>query len=259
MGANLPRWLRVPALAAATIVFLPLVGLAAQIPWARIPSLLSGERALEALGLSLRTSLASTALCLLAGVPLAILLGRSRSPLVGAARVAVTLPMVLPPVVAGIALLATLGRQGILGSSLRFLGIDVAFTTLAVVAAQTFVSLPYLVISLEGAVRAGGTRYEEAAACLGQSPTRVFFTVTLPVLGPAIASSAVLAWARALGEFGATLTFAGSLAGVTRTMPLDIYLARETDTDTALALAATLLVAAALVVSANAYFARRRR
>jgi molybdate transport system permease protein len=156
---------------------------------------------------------------------------------------------VLPPVVGGIALLYTFGRVGLLGSTFRVLGIEIAFSTTAVILAQTFVALPFLVLSLEGALRTAGTRYEQVAATLGARPTTVLWRVTLPLVLPAVLSGTVLSFARALGEFGATLTFAGSLQGVTRTLPLEIYLQRETDPDAAVALALVLVVVAVVVVA----------
>ena len=164
----------------------------------------------------------------------------------------VLLPLVLPPVVGGIALLYTFGRQGLLGRSLEVAGIQIAFSTTAVVLAQTFVALPFLVVSLEGALRSAGSRYEAVAATLGARPTTVLRRVTLPLVLPGLASGAVLSFARSLGEFGATLTFAGSLQGVTRTLPLEIYLQRETDADAAVALS-LLLVAVAVIVVGLSY------
>jgi molybdate transport system permease protein len=156
---------------------------------------------------------------------------------------------VLPPVVGGIALLYTFGRQGLLGGTLTAFGIDIAFSTTAVILAQTFVALPFLVLSLEGALRSAGGRYEAVAATLGASPTTVLRRVSLPLVLPGLLSGAVLSFARALGEFGATLTFAGSLQGVTRTLPLEIYLQRETDPDAAVALSLVLVAVAVLVVA----------
>lgn len=166
-------------------------------------------------------------------------------------RSLVLLPLVLPPVVGGIALLYTFGRNGLLGHSLNVLGIQVAFSTTAVVMAQTFVALPFLVVSLEGTVRSVGHQFEDVAATLGARPTTVLRRVTLPLVLPGLASGAVLSFARSLGEFGATLTFAGSLEGVTRTLPLEIYLQRETDADSAVALSLVLVVVAVVVVAAT--------
>ena len=164
-------------------------------------------------------------------------------------RALVLLPLVLPPVVGGLALLYLFGRRGLLGPTFDFLGITIAFTTTAVILAQTFVALPFLVLSLEGALRSAGTRYEAVAATLGARPSTVLWRVTLPLVLPALVSGAVLSFARALGEFGATLTFAGSLQGVTRTLPLEIYLQRETDPDAAVALSLVLVVVAVIVVA----------
>jgi molybdate transport system permease protein len=234
---------------------LPLLAMVAQVPWSQLPALVTSEPAREALALSLRTSTAATLLCLLVGVPLALVLARADVPGRGVLRTLALLPLVLPPVVAGIALLSAFGRRGLLGDSLEVLGLQVAFTTTAVVLAQTFVSMPFLVISLEGALRTVGERHEQVAATLGASPTVVLRRVTLPLLAPALASGTVLTFARALGEFGATITFAGSLQGVTRTLPLEIYLLRETDAGAAVALS-LILVAVSMAVIAVAF--RRR-
>lgn len=244
----LPRWAWVPFALALALLGVPMLGLLVRAPWAELSGLLTSQRSLDALGLSLLTCLVSTALVLLVGVPTALVLARSTGRWVPAARTLVTIPMVLPPVVAGLALLTTLGRRGLIGAPLAVAGIEIGFTTVAVVIAQTFVALPFLVISLEGALRSMGDHYERAAAQLGASPSRVFLRVTLPLVGPALASGTALAFARALGEFGATLTFAGSLQGVTRTLPLEIYLLRESDTDLSLALAVVLLAVAAAIV-----------
>jgi molybdate transport system permease protein len=160
----------------------------------------------------------------------------------------VLLPLVLPPVVGGIALLYTFGRQGLLGETIDVLGLQIAFSTTAVVIAQTFVALPFMVVSLEGTLRTAGERYEVVATTLGARPTTVLRRVTLPLVLPGLAAGAVLSFARALGEFGATITFAGSLEGVTRTLPLEIYLQRETDPDAAVALSLVLVVVAVLVI-----------
>jgi molybdate transport system permease protein len=249
---GVPGWLYALAVVAALVVVLPLLAIVARVNWANFLPLVTSEPALSALGLSLRTSAASTALCIVLGVPLALVLARGRFPLQGLLRSLVLLPLVLPPVVGGIALLYTFGRQGLLGGALEVLGLQIAFSTTAVVLAQAFVALPFLVVSLEGALRTGGSRYEEVAATLGAPPRVVFRRVTLPLILPGLASGAVLAFARSLGEFGATLTFAGSLQGVTRTLPLEIYLQRETDPDAAVALS-LVLVAVAVAVVALAY------
>jgi molybdate transport system permease protein len=235
----------------AALVVLPLVAMVTRVRWADLGTLLTSESSLVALGLSLRTSAVATALCVVLGVPMALVLARARFPGRDLARSLVLLPLVLPPVVGGIALLYTFGRRGLLGHAFEVLGVQVAFSTTAVVLAQTFVALPFLVLSLEGALRTAGDRYEVVAATLGATPTRVLLRVTLPLAAPALASGTVLSFARALGEFGATLTFAGSLQGVTRTLPLEIYLQRETDPDAAVALSLVLVVVAVVVITAT--------
>lgn len=247
-SAGLPRWLYLPAAVGALFVAVPLVAIAARVDWPNILHLVSSESSVSALLLSLRTATASTLLCLILGVPMALVLARSDSGLVRATRPLILLPLVLPPVVGGIALLYAFGRLGLIGEYLEAAGVQIAFTTTAVVLAQTFVSLPFLVIALEGAARTAGTGYETVAATLGARPSRVWWRVTLPLLTPGLVSGAVLAFARSLGEFGATLTFAGSREGVTRTLPLEIYLQRESDPEAAVALSLLLVVVAAVVV-----------
>jgi molybdate transport system permease protein len=247
----LPRWLVVPAALGVLFLLLPLAAMAARVPWSRFLELVTSPASLDALLLSLRTSGASTALCVVLGVPIAALLARTRFPGQNLLRSLVLLPLVLPPVVGGIALLYTFGRRGLLGGTLEVLGVQVAFSTTAVVIAQTFVALPFLVVSLEGALRTAGMRYETVAATLGATPGTVFRRVTLPLVLPGLLSGAVLAFARALGEFGATITFAGSLQGRTRTLPLEIYLRRETDPDAAVALSFLLVAVAVLVIAAT--------
>ena len=245
---GLPRWVGFVASIGGVFIVLPLVAMVTRVNWAEFGALITSESSLAALRLSLRTSVAATALCVVFGVPMALMLARTDFVGQRVLRSLVLLPLVLPPVVGGIALLYTFGRRGLLGSSLEVLGIQIAFSTTAVVIAQTFVALPFLVLSLEGALRTVGTRYEAVAATLGARPTTVLSRVTLPLVLPALISGAVLSFARALGEFGATLTFAGSLQGVTRTLPLEIYLQRETDPDAAVALSLVLVVVAVLVV-----------
>ncbi|QHK20698.1 molybdate ABC transporter permease subunit [Pseudarthrobacter psychrotolerans] len=249
---GVPRWIYVLAAAGGLFVVLPLAAMVAKVNWAQFIPLVTSEASLQALGLSLRTSAASTVLCIVLGVPLALVLARGSFPGQRFLRSLVLLPLVLPPVVGGIALLYTFGRQGLLGRTLEVAGLQIAFSTTAVVLAQTFVALPFLVVSLEGALRTAGNRYEAVAATLGAGPTTVLRRVTLPLVLPGLASGAVLSFARSLGEFGATLTFAGSLQGVTRTLPLEIYLQRETDADAAVALS-LVLVAVAVAVVALAY------
>ena len=247
-GSALPRWIYAPAVAGALFVALPLVSVAAKVDWPRFITLVRSESSVAALVLSLQTAAASTVLCVLLGVPMAMVLARSPSRAVLVVRPVLLLPLVLPPVVGGIALLYAFGRLGLLGRYLEAAGIQIAFTTAAVVLAQTFVSLPFLVIALEGAARTAGTDYEVVAATLGARPSTVWWRVSLPLLAPGLVSGSVLAFARALGEFGATLTFAGSREGVTRTLPLEIYLQRESDPDAAVALSVLLVAVAAVVV-----------
>jgi len=249
-GSGLPAWVFVPAAVGGLFIALPLVAMLLRVRWGQFWSLITSESALAALQLSLKTSAASTALCVLLGVPMALVLARSGFRGLRVARALVLLPLVLPPVIGGIALLYTFGRQGLLGQYFDVLGIRIAFSTTAVVLAQTFVALPFLVLSLEGALRTAGQRYEAVAATLGANPTTVLRRVTVPLVLPGLFSGAVLAFARALGEFGATLTFAGSLQGVTRTLPLEIYLQRESDADAAVALSLVLVVVALVIVLA---------
>ncbi|MFH5820995.1 ABC transporter permease [Georgenia sp. AZ-5] len=256
-GGGLPGWAFLPAALGVLLLAVPVAGVLLEVPWARFPALVASEASVDALALSLRTSLAATGLCVLLGVPLALVLARARWPGMRVVRTVVLLPLVLPPVVSGLALLTTLGRRGLLGGRLEALGVEVAFSTGAVVLAQAFVSLPFLVLALEGAARTAGTRYERVAATLGARPTTVLRRVTLPLLLPALGSGTALAFARSLGEFGATLTFAGSLQGVTRTLPLEIYLRRETDPDAALALSVVLIAVAAVIVLVTERPARR--
>ncbi len=246
--AGLPRWLYVPAVAGGLFVVLPLVAMVSRVEWSQFFTLITSESSRAALKLSLQTSTAATIACVIVGVPMAMVLARTSFPGQRIVRSLVLLPLVLPPVVGGIALLYTFGRRGLLGHSMQVLGLQIAFSTTAVVIAQTFVALPFLVVSLEGTLRSVGQRYEVVAATLGGRPTTVLRRVTLPLVLPGLVSGAVLSFARSLGEFGATLTFAGSLQGVTRTLPLEIYLQRETDPDAAVALSLVLVAVAMAVV-----------
>lgn len=248
-GVGLPKLLWVPAGLAFALIVLPVVGLAIRADWARLPELLLSDSALDALRLSLETAAISTALCVVLGGPLAVVLARGRLRFLRILRSIVLLPLVLPPVVGGLALLFLLGRTGLLGRGIDVaFGITIPFTTAAVVLAQTFVALPFLVVSMEGALRTAGRRYEAVAATLGASPGLTFRRVTVPLVLPGLLSGAVLAFARCLGEFGATIAFAGSLQGTTRTLPLLVYLERETDVDAAVALSLLLVVVAIAVI-----------
>jgi molybdate transport system permease protein len=248
--SRLPWVLWLPAVLALALVVLPVVGLLLRSDLTRFPSLVTSPPSLQALRLSLVTAALSTAVCVLLGVPLAVVLARSRLRGIRVLRAVVLLPLVLPPVVGGLALLYLLGRKGFLGYLLNVVaGVQVPFTTGAVVIAQTFVAMPFLVVSMEGALRGGGDRYEQVAATLGARPWTVFRRVTVPLLLPALGSGMVLSFARALGEFGATITFAGSLEGVTRTLPLEVYTQTEVDVDSAVALSLLLIVVAVLVIA----------
>ncbi|MFC7341247.1 ABC transporter permease [Saccharopolyspora griseoalba] len=245
--SRVPVVLWVPAAIALALVVLPVAGLLTRVDPVELPVLLLSPAALDALRLSVLTGLISTALSLVLGTPLAVVLARSRLRGLRVVRALVLLPLVLPPVVGGLALLYLLGRTGLLGGALELVGIRLPYTTAAVVLAQTFVAMPFLVVGLEGALRTAGGRYEQVAATLGAGPWLAFRRVTLPLLLPALGSSLVLTFARALGEFGATITFAGSLQGTTRTLPLAIYTTAQTDVDAAVAMS-LLLVAVALLV-----------
>ena len=244
----LPVWAGGLGALALCFLVLPLAFMLGRVNWATLGATLATDEASAALALSLRTCVMALGVDLLLGVPAALLLSRSWRG-VRAARILVALPLSLPPVVAGIALLAAFGRRSTLGALLSGAGLDIAFTTTAVVIAQVFVSLPFLIVTLESALRSREQGLDEMASSLGASPSRVFWQITLPTVLPGLGRGAALALARCLGEFGATLTFAGSMQGVTRTMPLQIYLARESDADLALALGVVLLGVAALVVA----------
>ncbi|MEO6820991.1 MAG: ABC transporter permease [Candidatus Nanopelagicales bacterium] len=248
---GVPTALLVPALVAVVFLLLPLLGLVVRAPWGRLGSILGQRDVLQALELSLWTASAATGVALLVGVPLAWLLARASFPGLKLLRALVTLPLVLPPVVGGVALLLAFGREGIVGKYLdQWFGLTIPFSPLAVVMAETFVAMPFLIITVEGALRTADQGFEEAAATLGASRMTVFRRVTLPMVGPSLAAGAVLCWARALGEFGATITFAGSFPGRTETMPIAVYYALETDPDAAVALSLVLLLVSVVVLVA---------
>jgi molybdate transport system permease protein len=240
----------VPALLALAFLILPLVGLLLRTPWATLPQRLAQPEVLTALRLSLLTATAATAICLVLGVPLAWLLARAHVPGRRLVRALVVLPLVLPPVVGGVALLLVLGRRGLIGAYLyEWFGVALPFTPAAVVVAEAFVAMPFLVIAVEGALRGADPRFEEAAATLGASRWTAFRRVTLPLVAPGVAAGAVLCWARALGEFGATITFAGNFPGRTQTMPTAVYLALETDPAAAVVLSLVLLVVSIVILA----------
>ncbi|MEU8692074.1 molybdate ABC transporter permease subunit [Streptomyces sp. NPDC048665] len=247
-GVPLP--LLLPGLVALAFLLLPLLALLVRAPWRTLPDQLSSTQVWQALQLSLVSATAATAVSLVLGVPLAWLLARTEFPGRGFVRALVTLPLVLPPVVGGVALLLALGRNGVIGKWLdAWFGITLPFTTTGVVVAEAFVAMPFLVISVEGTLRAADPRYEEAATTLGASRFTAFRRVTLPLIAPGIAAGSVLAWARALGEFGATITFAGNFPGRTQTMPLAVYLALQDDPDAAISLSLVLLAVSIAVLA----------
>ncbi|HZP51294.1 MAG TPA: ABC transporter permease [Actinocrinis sp.] len=247
----MPLALLLPALLGVAFLTLPLIGLLVRTPWSDLTAQLRGTQVLQALRLSLVTASLATALALVLGVPLAWLLARARFPGRRLLRALITVPLVLPPVVGGVALLLALGRRGILGQYLdSWFGITLPFTTAGVVLAEAFVAMPFLVLSVEGALRAADPRFEDAAATLGASGWTTFRRVTLPLIAPGVAAGAVLAWARALGEFGATITFAGNFPGTTQTMPLAVYLALQDDPQAAIVLSLILLAVSITVLAA---------
>ena len=230
------------AIVAVAFFALPLIGLVWRAPWSRLTEVIGRSTVRDALVLSLWTSLISTVVATVFGVPLAWLLARIDFPGRSIVRALATLSMVLPPVVGGVALFASFGRRGLFGQVLDdWFGIRLPFTTAAVVIAQTFVAMPFLVLTVEGALRQLDDRLEDAARTLGGRRWCVFSRVTLPSIRPALIAGAVLAWARALGEFGATITFAGNFPGRTQTMPLATYLALERDPDEALLISLVLI------------------
>jgi molybdate transport system permease protein len=247
--ARVPLAVTVLAVAGLLLFLLPLAGLVVRAPWNQVAPALVAPETLTALGLSLFCSLSATVIALILGVPLAVVLARTNGILRNTLRALTTLPMVLPPVVGGVALLLAFGRRGLVGAPLHQLfGVQIPFTTAAAILAETFVAMPFLVIAVEGGLRGLDPRYEEAARALGARSWIVFARVTLPLVRPAIFSGAVLCWARALGEFGATITFAGNLPGRTQTMPLAVYVALETRYEGAIVLSLILLVVSIAVL-----------
>ncbi|CAN5656321.1 ABC transporter permease [soil metagenome] len=242
-ATGVPAVLLLPALLGVLFLVLPMAALLIRVPWSSLGSLLAEPEVRQALRLSVASASLATLISLVLGVPLAWVLARTRVRGRAVLRALVTVPLVLPPVVGGVALFLALGRRGVIGGPLYdATGISFPFTTKAVVLAETFVAMPFLVISVEGALRAADRRFEDAAATLGADRATTFRRVTLPLVLPGVAAGAVLCWARALGEFGATITFAGTFPGTTRTMPLQVYLALQTDPESAIALSLVLLV-----------------
>jgi len=239
----------VPAVAGLALFLLPLLGLVAQADWGHLPGDLATAEVGEALGLSIICSLSATGVALLLGVPLAWFLARAELPGRAVLRALVTVPAVLPPVVGGVALLLAFGRRAPLGRLLESaLGVTLPFSTLGAILAETFVAMPFLVLAAEAGLRTLDIRLEEAATTLGAGRWTVFRRVTLPLLAPSIGAGAALCWARALGEFGATITFAGSVEGRTQTLPLEVYNALETRPESAIATSLLLLLVSLLVL-----------
>jgi molybdate transport system permease protein len=245
-----PALLVVPGLVGVLFLMLPMLALLVRTPWQEFFGQLTSPATLDALRLSLVTSLSALVVVFLLGVPLAWLLARVDFPGKSLVRALVLVPLVLPPVVAGVALLSAFGRRGLLGAPLdQAFGITIPFTTPAVVIAHAFVSLPFFVLSLEGALRATNREYDAVAATLGASRWTTFRTVSLPLAGSGLLAGLVLAWARALGEFGATITFAGNYPGTTRTMPNAIYTALQADPDAALVISVILMFVSIAVLA----------
>ncbi len=239
----------VPAALAVGLVVLPLLGLLAGTEWAELPARLTDPLVRPALWLSFVTTVTTVVACLLLGTPLAWLLSRADGRRATWLRAVLTVPVVLPPVVGGVALLLAYGRNGVVGGTLlEVFGVRIPFTPVAVVLAQVFVSLPFFVLAAEGSMRGIDGRVLDVAATLGATPARVLLRVALPLAAPGIASGAALAWARALGEFGATITFAGNFPGRTQTAPLAVYVALQEDPQTAVALSLALLAVSVLVL-----------
>ena len=247
--APVPRPAVALAVVGAALFVLPLVGLVARTPWTALASALGSPEAMAALRLSLVCSLSATAVSVVLGLPLAWVQARAAFPGRALVRALTMLPIVLPPVVGGVALLTAFGRRGLVGRWLdEALGVRLGFTTAGAVLAETFVAMPFFVLAVEAALRGVDTRLEDAARTLGAGRWRVFRLVTLPLAAPAVGAGALLCWARALGEFGATITFAGNMPGRTQTLPLAVYVALESRPEAGIALSLVLLVLAVAVL-----------
>lgn len=251
-GVRVPGFAIAPALLGVALLVLPLLALVGRASWSTLIADATSEVALSALWLSLRTGVAATALCVLLGVPLAVLMARSSARVAQLLRALIAVPLVLPPMVGGVALLFLFGRTSPIGQFIDSMwGITLPFSTAAVVIAQSFVALPFLVLSVEGSLRAAGNGYEQAAATLGAGRWMVLTKITLPLATPGLVAGIILCFARAIGEFGATALFAGNAPGVTQTMPLAIYTAFNgagTGRDSAVALSLLLLATAVMVL-----------
>jgi len=246
--SSVPVAARVIAVIAVLFFAIPLAGLLWRAPWSSAWSVLTSHDARQALRLSIETSLAATAIAIALGVPLAWVQARVAYPGRRVVRALTLMPMVLPPVVGGIALLLALGRRGLAGQYLDKVGVHLPFHVGGAVIAETFVAMPFLVLTVEAAFRGADRRYEDAARTLGASRWSVFRRVTLPAIRPALMAGALLCWARALGEFGATITFAGNAAGKTQTLPLFVYVTLETGNGDAAIILSLVLLAVALAV-----------
>ncbi len=248
-GSRPPLWAAVPAVMAILFLVGPVAGLLASAQWSSFWSDITSAEALTALRLSVGASLAAVLVVVVLGLPLAWVLARVEFPGRRVARALVVLPMVMPPVVGGVALLSALGRDSALGGWLwDTFGIQLTFSGAGVVLAEAFVAMPFFVLTVEAALRSAGRRHEELASTLGAGPWTVLWRVTIPAALPSIVAGAVLAWARALGEFGATITFAGNIAGRTRTLPLAVYLGLDSDPGGAVSLSIVLLVVSIVVL-----------
>lgn len=250
-GASVPRVLLLPAAIGVLFLLLPLVALIAKANWPALPAAITSQTSAQALWLSLKCGFSATVICLVLGVPMALVMARFEGRWILVLRALTTLPLVLPPLVGGIALLYLLGRNGLIGQYVKTVFGQIPFTTSAVVIAEAFVSLPFLVLSLEGSLRTVGTGYEVVATTLGAGRWTVFRRVTLPLVGPGLISATVLCFARALGEFGATALFAGNYPGITQTMPLAIYEAFNgagVDQDSAIAMSLLLVLVSAVIL-----------
>lgn len=257
-----PLFLLVPGLVGLAFIVIPPLALLLEAPWASMAQILTSDATISALRLSVIVSLAATAIAFLVGTPLAWLLAHEVLPWTRLWRALVIVPLLLPPVVSGVALLTTFGRRGPLGGPVYDLfGVQLPFSTAAVVLASAFVAMPFLVITMEGAFRSVDREVEEAATVDGASPRRVFWRITLPLVAPSLVAGTVLAWARAIGEFGATITFAGNLEGVTQTMPLAVYTALESDRDVAIGMSVILVLISIVILVAlrGNYLPRSRR
>ena len=256
-----PLGLLIPAIVALAFLIAPLIAIISDAPWSSLSAIFTSPTALEALRISLIASLSATAIAFVTGVPLAWLLAKEVLPWTRVWRALVIVPLLLPPVVAGVALLSAFGRRGLIGGWIYDLtGFQLPFSIAGVIVAEAFVAMPFLVITVESAFRNVNRDIEEAASVDGASTFRIFRSITLPLIVPALIAGTVLAWARAIGEFGATITFAGNLEGSTQTMPLAVYAALESDRDSAIALSLMLLVVAvAILVSLRSHYLPGRK